>query len=75
LMPVWLRHGMGYLAGALACRPSFVAYAIADLPALAPSLARNALQLPLLAWVVRTEADRQHAASVADQMIFEDFRP
>jgi glycerophosphoryl diester phosphodiesterase len=52
-----------------------VAYAIDNLPALAPFLARHALCLPLLTWVVRTEAERQRAARYADQMIFEGFRP
>jgi glycerophosphoryl diester phosphodiesterase len=56
-------------------RPHFVAYAIDNLPALAPFLARHALCLPLLTWVVRTEAERQRAARYADQMIFEGFRP
>jgi glycerophosphoryl diester phosphodiesterase len=74
-MPVWLRCGMGSLLPALTARPHFVAYAIHNLPALAPFLARHALCLPLLTWVVRTEAERQRAARYADQMIFEGFRP
>jgi glycerophosphoryl diester phosphodiesterase len=74
-MPVWLRCGMGSLLPALTGRPHFVAYAIDNLPALAPFLARHALCLPLLTWVVRTEAERQRAARYADQMIFEGFRP
>ena len=75
LMPFWLRHGMGYLVSAVAARPQFVAYAVADLPAAAPLLARRGLGLPLLTWVVRTEAERKIAARWADQMIFEGFRP
>ena len=66
---------MGYLLTALAARPQFVAYAVADLPALAPALARHVFGLPLLTWTVRTEAERQSAARFADQMIFEGFRP
>jgi hypothetical protein len=31
--------------------------------------------LPLIAWVVRTEAERQRATRYADQIIFEGFRP
>jgi len=31
--------------------------------------------LPLIAWVVRTEAGRRRAARYADQIIFEDIRP
>jgi hypothetical protein len=75
LMPVWMRHGMGYLVTALTARPQFVAYGIADLPALAPLFARHVLSMPLLTWAVRTPAERQRAARWADQMIFEGFRP
>ena len=74
-MPAWLRYGMGSLLPALTARPHFVAYAIDNLPALAPFLARHALCLPLMTWVVRTEAERHRAAHWADQMIFEGFRP
>jgi glycerophosphoryl diester phosphodiesterase len=74
-MPPWLRYGMGSLLPALTARPQFVAYAINDLPALAPSFARHILCLPILSWVVRTDMERQRAARVADQIIFEGFRP
>jgi len=74
-MPPWLRHGMGALLPALTARPHFVAYAFDNLPAFAPAVARHILCLPLLTWVVRTEAERQRAAGFADQIIFEGFRP
>ncbi len=75
LMPAWMRYGMGYLVTALTAQPQFVAYAVADLPAVAPLFARYVMSLPLLTWAVRTEAERQRAARWADQMIFEGFRP
>jgi glycerophosphoryl diester phosphodiesterase len=75
LMPAWMRHGMGYLVTALAVRPEFVAYSVADLPALAPLFARHVLSMPLLTWAVRTQPERDRAARWADQMIFEGFRP
>ena len=75
LMPPWMRHGMGYLVTALTARPQFVAYAVANLPALAPLAARHVFGLPLLTWAVRTAAERQIAERWADQMIFEGFRP
>ncbi len=75
LMPAWMRHGMGYLLTALTARPQFVAYAVADLPALAPLAARHMFGLPLLTWAVRTAAERQVAERWADQMIFEGFLP
>jgi glycerophosphoryl diester phosphodiesterase len=74
-MPPSLRYGMGSLLPSLTARPHFIAYAVNDLPALGPSFARHVLGLPLMAWVVRTEHERQHAARWADQMIFEGFRP
>ena len=76
LMPVWLRYGMGsLLPAALTAWPHFVAYGFNDLPALAPWLARHVLCLPLMTWVVRSEAERQRALRSADQIIFEGFRP
>jgi glycerophosphoryl diester phosphodiesterase len=66
---------MGYLVTALTARPQFVAYDIADLPALAPQFARHVLSMPLLTWAVRTPAERERAQRYADQMIFEGFRP
>jgi len=74
-MPLWLRYGMASLLPAVVARPAFVAYAVGDLPALAPLLTRHVLCLPLLTWAVRTETERQRAARFADQMIFEGFRP
>ena len=68
-----LRHGI--IASAAPARPQFVAYMKDNLPALAPWVARHILCLPLLAWVVRTEAERQRATRYADQIIFEGFRP
>ncbi len=75
LMPAWMRYGMGYLLTALTPRPQFVAYAVANLPALAPLVARRMFGLPLLTWVARTDAERKTALRFADQMIFEGFRP
>lgn len=66
---------MGYLVTGLAARAQFVAYAVTDLPAFAPLVARHVFGLPLLTWAVRTEAERTIAARFADQMIFEGFRP
>jgi len=71
-----LRYGMGsLLPAALTGRPHFVAYAINNLPAIAPAFARHALCLAVLTWVVRSEAERARAMRFADQIIFEGFRP
>lgn len=74
-MSPWLRHTMGLLLPAIPARPNFVAYAISDLPALAPLVARHILCLPLLTWAVRTADERQRAGRFADQYIFEGFQP
>lgn len=74
-MPARMRRGMGSLRFALGARPRFVAYAVADLPAPAPLIARHVFGLPLLTWAVRSQDQRQTARRWADQMIFEGFRP
>ena len=75
-MPPLLRYGMEFLfPTALTERPHFVAYSVDNLPAIAPALARHALCLPVLTWVVRGEAERARALRFADQIIFEGFRP
>jgi glycerophosphoryl diester phosphodiesterase len=63
------------LAQGLSARPQFIAYAVRDLPALLPTIARGVFRLPLLAWTVRSADDQRKAARYADQMIFEGFRP
>jgi glycerophosphoryl diester phosphodiesterase len=75
LMPAWMRFSMGYLLTGVVAQPQFVAYAAANLPAVAPWLARRVADLPLLAWTVRNEVERQRAARWADQVIFEGFEP
>jgi glycerophosphoryl diester phosphodiesterase len=75
LMPAWMRLGMGYLLTSVVARPQFIAYAAADLPALAPALARRGFGLPVLAWTIRSDAELQRALHWADQVIFEGFRP
>jgi glycerophosphoryl diester phosphodiesterase len=71
----WEKRTMAYLLPALRTWPHFVAYAVQDLPALAPLLARYLFGLPLLAWVARTEADCTTARRWANQMIFEGLKP
>jgi glycerophosphoryl diester phosphodiesterase len=70
-----MRFGMGYLLTGIAGHAQFVAYGVADLPALAPMLARHVLRMPVLTWTVRTEAERRRATRFADQIIFEGFYP
>ena len=69
------RRAADYVANLARARPQFLAYSVADLPALPPLFARYVLRRPVLTWTVRTEADRGKAARWADQMIFEGWRP
>src|SRR5262245_56720721 len=54
-LPARLRRSMAYFAHALRTRPQFIAYAVKELPAAIPSLARNLFGLPLLTWTVRSD--------------------
>jgi glycerophosphoryl diester phosphodiesterase len=69
------KRSLAFLLHAPQTRPHFVAYNVKDLPSPGPWIARHVLRLPLLAWTVRTEEDRQQARKWANQMIFEGFRP
>jgi len=69
------RDGMLHLRHAFRTRPHFINYWGEQLPAPAPWIARNVFGCPLLAWTIRTPAQRAHAARYADQIVFEGFRP
>ena len=69
------KRSLSFLTHAPRSRPHFVAYHVTDLPSPGPWIARNVFGLPLLAWTVRSDADRARAKRWADQMIFEGFRP
>ena len=66
---------MRHLLTAAIARPNFIAYDIRALPALAPGIARDVFNLPLLTWTVRNEADKANAQLFADAMIFEGIVP
>jgi glycerophosphoryl diester phosphodiesterase len=74
-LPAAAKRGMAYFEHAPRTRPQFIAYAVSDLPAAIPMIARKLFGLPLLTWTVRSAGDRQKALRYADQMIFEGFRP
>ncbi|MBI3435574.1 MAG: glycerophosphodiester phosphodiesterase [Proteobacteria bacterium] len=69
------RRSLAHLLHLARTRPHFIAYALRDLPALAPFLARHVLGMRLLTWTVRTPAERARAQRHAEQMIFEGLRP
>jgi len=74
-LPAAAKRRMALFTHAHRTRPHFIAYAVNDLPAAVPLMARHVFGLPLLTWTVRSEADRQRATRWADQMIFEGWRP
>lgn len=67
------RFGRDMLLHTPRTRPDFIAYYGLALPHPAASLARR--RRPLLAWTVRSAAEARRLASLADQIIFEGFRP
>jgi glycerophosphoryl diester phosphodiesterase len=69
------KRSLAFLLHAPHSRPHFIAYQVNDLPSLGPWIARHMFRLPLLAWTVRTDAERARAKRAADQMIFEGIRP
>jgi glycerophosphoryl diester phosphodiesterase len=69
------KRSLAFLLHAPRSRPHFIAYQVGDLPSPGPWIARNVFGRPLLAWTVRTDAERARAKRRADQMIFEGFRP
>jgi glycerophosphoryl diester phosphodiesterase len=69
------KRDLAWFGHAWRTRPQFIAYSVRDLPAMAPFLGRRILGLPILAWTVRSDAERTRAARHADQIIFEGIRP
>ncbi len=74
-LPPRMRRRLAYLTHMARTRPHFIAYAVRDLPALAPLCTRALLRLPLLAWTVRSADERARVAPYIDQIIFEGWRP
>jgi len=56
-----------------ASRPHFIAYDVRALPNLPTLLSHQVFDLPLLAWTIRNERDRQSALKYADNFIFDRF--
>jgi glycerophosphoryl diester phosphodiesterase len=69
-----VRRGAAYCERLWSMRPQFVAYAVNDLPAIMPTIARNVFKCPVLAWTVRNPLQREKARRYADQIIFEGFQ-
>lgn len=53
-------------------RPDFLSWHVNDLPHVTPYLLRNALNVPVMSWTVRTAEQKERAAQWADQIVFEE---
>lgn len=69
------KHELANLLHFGATEPDFLSWRVADLPCAAPFLCRHLKRMPVMAWTVRSEADRRRAALHADQIVFEDLDP
>jgi glycerophosphoryl diester phosphodiesterase len=69
------RFARRHLLAAPLVLPQFVACDIAHLPAAAPLLIRHFVDLPLLAWTIRSRDDALAGRQWVDQIIFEGFDP
>ena len=74
-LPAHHRFAYRHLLAASFALPNFIAYDVGALPASAPLMMRHVFGLPLLAWTVRTEIEREVAKRWTDQIIFEGFDP
>lgn len=69
------RYRLAHLLESGPVAPDFYAYHVNALPTAVTRLVREVLGVPLFAWTVRTEAERQTAAQWADAPIFEGYEP
>jgi glycerophosphoryl diester phosphodiesterase len=58
-----------------AALPDFLSWRVGDLPHAVPELCRAGIGMPVIAWTVRSKADRASARQWADQIVFEGFEP
>ncbi len=70
-----LRRSLAQVLHFAESQPDFLSFCVNDLPHAVPYLCRSALDLPVMAWTVRTPEQRERAAAWADQMVFEGFVP
>ncbi len=74
-MPESKRRSLSDLLHFPETRPDFLSWRVDDLPCTATALCRLLAGLPIMAWTVRTPAQRLNAQAHADQMVFEGFVP
>lgn len=75
LLSAGRKYSLSQIDDAYGSPPDFIAYNVRHLPSPACTTLKAQLGIPLLTWTVRDAAQRQTAATHADQMIFEGFVP
>ncbi|WP_430911788.1 glycerophosphodiester phosphodiesterase family protein [Methylobacterium sp. sgz302541] len=75
LLPEALRRSLANLLHLEDSRPDFLSWRVGDIPCAATHLCRLLARMPVMTWTVRTPEQVRHAATHADQMVFEGFRP
>jgi glycerophosphoryl diester phosphodiesterase len=71
----WQRFAASNLLHCRIASPHLIAYRVNGLERLAVRLARGVFKRPVLAWTVRSQAEAADIAGLADNIIFEGFRP
>jgi len=71
----WQRFAASNLLHCRIASPHLIAYRSDGLERLAVRLARSVFMRPVLAWTVRSQAQAAGIAGLADNIIFEGFRP
>lgn len=74
-LPLARKQSLAWLLHSPRSRPQFLAYSVNDLPSAPALVARTLFGLPMLTWTVRNDQQRKRAARLADQIIFEGWRP
>lgn len=69
------KHALANLLHFTESQPDFLSWKVTDLDSAAPYLCRNVVGMPLMSWTVRAPEQRETAARLADQMVFEGFHP
>lgn len=67
------QYRLSHLLDSREAAPDFISYHVAALPTPVTRYVRDVQRLPLIAWTVRTEAERQVAAVHADAVTFEGY--
>ncbi|HET9893468.1 MAG TPA: glycerophosphodiester phosphodiesterase family protein [Streptosporangiaceae bacterium] len=63
------------MASNLVCRPDFINFELAGLPARSVDFWRNRWNIPVITWTVRSPEDEERAKSLASNYLFDSYLP